>query len=287
MKRCAPLVKTTAHSSDLREWVPSTFSNYLREVEHLSHFCDGADPILLFRGQVNSDWLLDCKLVRSVLKKEATRRVRSPRPLRFHTKVVDILLAKFEKFRVASQSVCGGAISDGTDAMYELMRRFQQYEEEDKVSPKGTFLVDWTLNQDVALYFATYDGRNNRRRCRQTPGAVWLCDPVATGRVLQIRTVEDLLLLMRDNGFRLKAERTLPLIFHPSRRKPMLRASHQKAVYFSQMNFRYDLADVWCSIEDHGGPSVFRKLILTESLLQDAVQYLESHGIMEEYVYPD
>jgi hypothetical protein len=286
MKRCAPILKTTQHSPDLREWIPSTFDNFLREVEHLSRQCDGDDPVVLYRGHTDSDWLLDCKLVRSVLKHNGQRWNGYPRSLEFHTQMVDILLAKFGRFWRPSQEAVEKESTHGIDPWYELMKKFQQYGELD-TDPKGTFLVDWTLDSDVALYFATYDGREDSRRPRQTPGAVWVCDPVPTGKVFQTTKLQNLLELMRGDDFRLKVERTLPLILHPPKQTRMLRAINQKPVYFSQMDFRYDLADTWCSVESTSQSAVFRKLILKKSLVRDSIKHLERHGITEKRVYPE
>jgi hypothetical protein len=55
--------------------------------------------------------------------------------------------------------------------------------------------------------------------------------------------------MMRQDEFRLKAERVVPLILHPKKQKRMPRASHQRPVYFSQMDFEFDLADAWCCVE--------------------------------------
>jgi FRG domain len=286
MKRCAPIVKTTEHSTDLREWIPSTFDNFLREAEHLSRQCEGDDPLMLYRGHTDSAWLLDCTLVRSVLKHNSQRWKEYPRPLEFHTQVVDLLLAKFGCFLRPSQEAYEKESTHGIDPWYELMKKFQQYEEHD-TDPKGTFLVDWTRDSDIALYFATYDGREGARRPRQTDGAVWVCDPVPTGKVLQTAKLQTLLDLMRGDGFRLRAEHTLPLILHPAKQTKMLRAINQKPVYFAQMDFRYDLADLWCSVESTSESAVFRKLILKESLLRNSIEHLERHGLTEKRVYPE
>jgi len=286
MKRCAPILKTTECSPDLREWIPSTFANFLREREHLSKQCDGDDPVVLYRGHTDNNWLLDCTLVRSVLQHSHQRWNGYPRPLQFHTQMVDILLAKFGRFWRPSHEAVEKESTHGLDPWYELMKKFQQYAEHD-TDPKGTFLVDWTLDSDIALYFATYDGRGDFRRARQTPGAVWVCDPVPTGNVHQTTKLQDLLALMRGDDFRLKAERTLPLILHPPKQTEMLRATNQKPVYFSQMDFRCDLADSWCSVESTTQSAVFRKLILKESLLRDSIEHLQRHGGTEERVYPE
>lgn len=287
MRRTAPLLKTTEHSPDMREWVPSTFSNFLREIEGLSGHCDGDDPLVLFRGHTNSDWFLDCTLVRSILLEGTAQEIGYPRHLCFHTRVVDALLAKFGGVWRPSRDAFQKERSDDIDPWYELMKRLQQYVEEDTSPPRGTFLVDWTVDRDVALYFATYEGKESARRLRQTAGAVWVCDPVPTGNVWQTRKLGELFALMQGDGFRLRAERTLPLILHPPKQTRMLRASNQMPVYFTQMDFRCDQADSWCSVESQSESAVFRKIILTDSVLRESVAHLEKRGVTEEHVYPE
>ena len=92
---------------------------------------------------------------------------------------------------------------------------------------------------------------------------------------------------MRKDEFRLKAEKTLPLILHPPEHTAMARAVNQDPVYFSQMDFRYDLADIWGAVEDHSNSAVFRKIILKESLVKKSIAYLDMRGITWEHVYPE
>ena len=288
MKNIAPRIKSTKHSPDLREWEPDNFSNVLREIEHLVKHAEGHDPLVLFRGHVDYRWYLECTLVRTILSRLPAARRRYPRPIEFHTGVVDLLLQKFGKFWRPSQEAFIKEHSDGIDAWYELMKRFQQYAEED-TDPKGTFLIDWTYDMDVALYFATYDGRGAARRPRKTEGAIWICDPVPTGKVWMQDKVRlgEILHHMDTDSFRLKAEKTLPLLIHPPRQTRMRRAHNQKPVYFSQMDFRTDMADAWCSKERETQSAVFRKIILNNSILPECMAYLEQACIDESYVYPE
>jgi hypothetical protein len=97
MRRLVPLLKSTDTSYDLREWWPTRFDNVLREIDHLCRACEGSDQIPLFRGHVDRDWFLDCKLVRDILASHYGYNPPYPRPMIFHTKVTDVLLSKFER----------------------------------------------------------------------------------------------------------------------------------------------------------------------------------------------
>ena len=286
MKKILPNVKSTETSPDLREWIPSNLDNMLREIDHISSNCEGDDPIPLYRGHADYQWLLDCTLVRTILAQEFGANPQYPRHIDFHTKLTDLLLTKFGRFWNPSQEAFEKQVSDNIDAWYELMRRFQQYAEYDS-EPKGTFLIDWTIDMNIAFYFATYAGRGSSRQIANTPSAVWIWDPVPTGKIWATKKLGEILLMMRSNDFRVAAKYSAPLIIHPSKQTQMLRAVNQKPIYVSQMDFRCDLAEVWCSVEAESKRKVFIKLILSESVIRDSVKYLQQKGVTENFVYPE
>jgi len=269
----------------MREWAPSSFGNLLREVQYVSGNRDGDDPITLYRGHADYQWRLDCTLVRTLLSEEFSSDPPYPRPVSFHTKVVDVLLEKFGKFWKPSREAFEKELSHGIDPWFELMKRFQQYAEEDS-KPKGTFLIDWTTDQNIALYCATYVGRGASRAFTDCPGALWIWDPVPTGKVFQTKKLGEILPMMRADAFRIAANHSTPLILHPEKQTRMLRAIRQKPVYVSQMNYRQDLADVWTGIENASSSVVFKKIIITDTLLEDCALHLRQQGIDEETVYP-
>ena len=286
MKALIPSVKSTVTSPDCREWLPTGFDNALRELDHLSESCGGQDEIPLYRGHANTDWLLDSTFVRKELDMKYGYKAPYPRPLGFHTEVSDALLAKFTRRWRPSDEALAKELSDGIDPDYEMMKHIQQYVKND-IEPRGTFLIDWTVERDIALFFSTYEGNGAARRLRGSAGALWVFYPMATGKILMTMKMRDILVMMSDASFRLNAERTLPLIFHPSKQTAMLRAMAQKPVYVAQMDYRYDLADAWIGTENERGCSVFKKIILSEDVLSDVVRHLDRVGIDESRVYPD
>ena len=92
--------------------------------------------------------------------------------------------------------------------------------------------------------------------------------------------------LMTSGDF-LNGEKTFPLMFHPQKQTNQHRASNQKPVYISQMDFRFDLADVWAGYENQNNKRVFIKLILSDNLKKGALKYLETKGVTEDLVYPE
>jgi len=177
--------------------------------------------------------------------------------------------------------------SDGIDPWYELLKNVQQYPDNYNAVNfnKGTFFVDWTISQEIALYFAVFEGLGAKRGISTTDGAIWVYDSSSTGNILQKDKLEKILNLMTDADF-LNGERTFPLMFHPKKQTNQLRAQNQTPIYVAQMDFRYDLADVWASYELQGNEKVFVKLHILQSLKHELAKYLESKGITEEYVYP-
>lgn len=88
------------------------------------------------------------------------------------------------------------------------------------------------------------------------------------------------------SGEFLNGERTFPLMFHPQKQTNQQRASNQKPVYIAQMDFRYDLADVWSSFEKEKNYKIFIKIHIQDSIKYDLANHIESKGVSEEHVFP-
>ena len=290
MRIIQPKLKSTDHSDDLREWVPSSFDSFLTELDHIINSCEGKDPVPLFRGQTNYEWLLDSIFVRNCIKhifaisdyNELKNEIRHT--VSFHRTITSLLLLKFGTVWKPSQESFEREKSDDIDPWFELLKNLQQYPEKDYFI-NGTFLVDWSRSKDIALYFATYTGKGVTRNASSGHGAVWIYDAAATGNILQTKKLGEILSLMSSEEF-LNGNKTFPLLFHPPKQTFQPRSTNQVPVYIAQMDFRYDLADVWTSYENKNKKRVFIKLILREDLKSGAVKHLESQGVTEDSVYP-
>jgi hypothetical protein len=286
-----PKLKTTEHSPDYREWIPSSFAGFLTELEHITNSCEGKNPLPLFRGQVNYEWNVDSTLVRNSIRhifdvpdyNKLSKKIRQA--VSFHRTMTSIALLKFGTVWNPSQEAIEREKIDGIDPWFELLKHLQQYPEKDYFI-NGTFLLDWSRSKDIGLYFATYHGKGNERHISPGHGAVWICDAGATGKTLQTVKVGKILSLMREDDF-MNGKRTFPLLFHPQKQTFQLRAQNQIPVYIAQMDFRYDVADIWAAYENHNNKRVFVKLILNEALKNRAAEYLESEGMTEAFVYPE
>lgn len=291
MEQIDPKVKSTECSPDGRQWVPTSFDNLLAELDYVTKSCESDDPVTFYRGQTNYEWPLDSTFVRESIKylfgidqhHQLNKEIRQSKE--FHRAISSLLSLKFGTLVKPGQESLDYEKKHNIDPWFELLKNLQQYPEKDNFI-KGTFLIDWSGDKDIALYFSTFQGKGADRRISSNHGALWICDAVATGNVLQVKKLGEILLLMNDHEY-FNAEKTFPLIFHPPNQTHQPRAVNQHPVYISQMDFRYDLADLWFSYEEKVQKRVFITLIITEKIKKEVGDYLDSKGVTEELVYPD
>jgi len=292
MRQIKPIRANTKCSSDCRVWQPSSFQDFLVELNHIIKSCDGDDPAPLFRGQINHKWYIDSTFLRNCIKRtfsisdyhQLSKKIRHTDS--FHNTMISLLQLKFGTVCKPSQESLGLEKSKNIDPWFELLKNLQQYPEKDKFIT-GTFLVDWSCSRNIALYFATYIEKGKTRSVSSEDGALWIYDSVATGDTLQIEKLSKTISKMIDNKNILSAKKTLPLIFHPQKQTLQSRSKGQMPIYIAQMDFRYDLTNVWADYEKENKKKVFIKLILNKNLKCDAGKYLLSQGVDENSVYPE
>jgi hypothetical protein len=291
MQIMRPKLKSTMHSDDFREWAPSSFESFLGELDYIISCCEGVDPAPLFRGQINYEWNVDSTFARNCIQhifnisNYLKLNVKIRQTVAFHRALASLLLLKFGTVCKPSMESFEREKTEDIDSWFELLKNLQQYPEKDYFI-KGTFLVDWSRSQDIALYFTVYENKGKTRTISSGHGALWICDSVATGKTLQLKKLGEILSLMSKEEF-LNGNRTFPLIFHPQRQTSQRRSADQLPVYIAQMDFRYDLADLWAPYENENKKKVFIKLILNENLKNSASEYLKKKGVTEDLVYPE
>ena len=291
MKPIEPKEKCTQHSPDYREWTPTSFKSFLNELDHIINSCEGDDPVPLFRGQTNYEWFVDSTFVRNCIQHvfaipdyhKLSKKIR--RSTSFHRALTSLVLLKFGTVWTPSQEALEREKVGNIDPWFELLKNLQQYPERDYFI-NGAFLLDWSKSKDIALYFATYGGQSGNRVVSSGHGALWICDAVATGKTLQTKKLSEILSMMSGVDF-LNGNRTFPLLFHPAKQTFQPRSFNQVPVYIAQMDYRYDVADVWSGFENEMNKRVFIKLILNENLKQYASKYLDSKNVTEDFVYPE
>lgn len=203
MKKLDPKIKSTILSPDGREWIPTTTDNFLWEVDHIVKAGEEDDHPILFRGQCNSDWLLDSTLVRDGIARlfGISNYHKIPNSIRqqvsFHRLITSIILMKFGTIWKPSKEAFEKEQSHGIDPWFELLKNVQQYPENYNnivYFTQGTSLVDWTVSQDIGLYFAVFDGVRDKRQIAPNDGALWIYDSSSTGNILQEVKVEKILI---------------------------------------------------------------------------------------------
>lgn len=287
--KVTPSVSTTKYGREPFEWIPFCFESFLQELNYIKAHCVSLDHLVLFRGHRNSQWLLDSTFVRyvkeNILGISTLSRVRSDYrgSMEFHRLLGGLFLYKFGTLTEPSQDLFLQEEQNGIDPWFEWMKRIQQYPTDDLGPMWGSFLVDWTQKQDVAVYFA------NEGRHPLIDGAVWISDIKSSGRVLHTTLpVKDILSKLQDA---LHNDRPFgcPLVFYPGKQLKCQRANNQAAVYVAQMDMRYDLAEIWSQKEAEleNGDRIFIKLILPSGTKDECDEWLVKNSITSRYIYPD
>jgi hypothetical protein len=291
MQKISPVCSNTIVSSDPHVWTPRTFDDFLKELDHVVNSCEGKCP--LFRGHADSKWLLESSFVRTckMLLFGIAPHIRPSKEIRqsveYNQAFFSLLLLKYDVLVKPSVELRNLERSDNIDALFELMKRFQQYPEEDKTTLKGTFFLDWSHQKDVGLFFAHFDSDEHCAKSSQTDGALYICDKTATGKTLQNLKVQEIINKMRET---LNENRAFgcPLLFYPEKQILCQRANNQDAIYWAQMDLRYDLEDIWKLQEKdtNKGGYIFIKLILPYEYKNGCSKYLLNKNITHTYLFP-
>lgn len=300
--KVSPICTDTFITSDPHVWIPRDFSDFIRELENIVK--SSKKHLLVFRGHSEHKWLLECTFVRNCKKAllgiepymRPSEEIRNS--VEYNQALFSLFLLKFDLLVIPSEELKQVAqqYQNQIDPHFELFKRYQQYPKEDKCAIKGTFFLDWSEKEDVALFFANYDSGDYWVRTRQTDGALFICDATATGKTFmrtngnEARKVKEIVELMVEAQ---KAGRAFgcPLLFHPPMQIRNDKANNQAAVYFAQMDLRYDLEEIWYLQErdlfDKESEFIYLKLILPYEAQSDCAQYLHERKITHAFLFPD
>jgi len=192
VKPITPKLRTTTTGVAPCEWLPQSFTDFVEEVTHIEEHVRELDHLIFYRGHRDRKWLLDSTFVRScknfVFGIEAWQKIRFDefRMSENHQQILlNLFFFKFDFVARPSNELFELEKKYEIDPWFEFMKRLQQYPEDDPTHLKGTSILDWTQNPDVAIYFAN--------ECRGGEGALWILDATATGKTLQIIKVEEIL----------------------------------------------------------------------------------------------
>ena len=204
----------------------------------------------------------------------------------YYQSLLWLLLLKYDVLVRPSSELRCLEKEKGIDPIFELMKRYQQYPEEDKAVLRGTFFLEWSQRKDVGLFFANYDSNEHYIRSRQTDGALFICDKTATGGTRQIITVEEIMNKMVA-FYQENLAAGVPLLFYPEKQIHNQRANNQDVVCWAQMDLRYDLEYMWKLQEntDKAG-YIFIKLILPYESKNECAEYLVNQKVTHSYLFP-
>jgi len=299
MKKISPKCSKTIVSSDSRVWKPANFEDFLIELEHIIAACPEQNQ--LFRGHADSKWLLEstfvrtCKKILIDLEPHARPSEKTRESFEYIGVLLGLLLLKYDVLIPPSQELQILERDQGIDAMFELMKRIQQYPEEDRGPLKGTFFLDWTKNKNVGLYFANFDANRGYIKIRKNDGALFICDLRATGKTLmrkdgeavRVQDIIDKIVKAINENKRFGC----PLLFYPPKQIGNLQANRQDVVYWAQMDLAYDLEDFWKrqEVDQNKDERIFMKLILPNKTQNDCEDYLNSQSppITHRHLFPE
>jgi len=285
MKKISPKYKDTYVNCKTNEWIPKTFENFIGEIEHLTSLCNSTGSLPLYRGHRERNWLIDSTFARSfkaiIFGLSAGEKLNDYvlNTSELHSSVLNLFLLKYGVLVRPSEELESVASQKDLDSWFELMKKYQQYPEEDNFFLKGTNIIDWSQSSDVALYFANKN--------RKGEGAIYICDATATGKTLQTKPMGAILDKMNELG-NSGEPLGIPLLFCPKKQIACKRARNQQAIYFAQMDLRYDLETIW-RIQEKSmrGEKIITKVVLPANSQEAANGYLEEKEISHDLIYPD
>lgn len=282
MQGIDPKLASTRRSQDGHEWLPVDFKSFLTELEHIIASCVGHKPKPFFRGHADSTWLLDSTFVRNLIRAlELKLNQRLSQELRrstiFNIAIKKLLLMKFGIECKPHQELLDIEKKENVDPWFEFLKNLQQELNTDRsVLLKGTFFIDWTLSSDIGLFFA------NENRIKD--GSLWIYDYLEKGTRYDNPT-HHLIDLMRSPKF-FEDKIYEPYILYPRIQIVQECANNQDSIYIAQLDYRYDLADIWVNQESRlNNRQLFINLILPDGTQGDCAQYLQSKGITRQFIY--
>ena len=266
-------------------WQVSSLNGLLEEIHQISEYSKKTGTVVLYRGHKDEKWLIDSTFVRSFkrtlfdISPEEPLNPKITNSKELHLSILNLFLMKFGVLCKPSAALEAKAAELNLDSWFEFLKRIQQYPEEDGFFLKGTNIIDWSESSDVALFFANNEQVND--------AALFVCDATATGNTHQKIQFGEVLELMDKRG-NSNSALGIPLMINPPRQIANQRSDNQEAVYFSQMDMRFDLETTWKDYQfDNGGDQIILKIILPSILAQEINRYLHGKGIDEDFIYPD
>lgn len=300
MQKILPICSDTIVDVDPHEWIPRNFEDFLKELEHIINSCEAEKPH--FRGHADSRWLLESTFVRTCKKLllnmephiRPSEEIQESRE--YYQSLFALFLLKYDLLVKSDPKYKENKILEGThdiDALFDLMRYYQQYPEKDIFHPKGTFFLDWSQKgPEVGLFFANFDSDEHHIKNRKTNGVLFICDQPVTGKTLMKQEtgeairVEEIINRMVE-ALNENKRAGCPILFYPPNQKFIKRANNQDVVYWAQVDLGYDLEYIWKLQEKNLDKNqyIFMKLILPYESKNECAEYLITQKITHSYLF--
>ncbi len=286
MKNIKPYCANTVSVENRHEWKPKNIEDFFCELDHIEHACKGSP---FYRGQKESNWLLDSTFARNAKKHIYGMRIGTPfHPLLqkkwiLHTILLNLFLTKFTFYIEPSGELTRREQEKDIDSWFEFFRQLQQDPgrwEHPEFCIHGTNMIDWSQSMDVGIFFAN--------QSRSGEGALWIYDKCVIPKSLMVKKTLEIINLMDEKGNSHQPQSLgAPCIICPAKQIKHLTASRQDAIYLSQMDMRYDLCQFWLKHEKEWGERTFIKLILPNETTEQFNKYLLDKGIDEKFIFPN
>lgn len=244
----------------------------------------GNDNLFLYRGQADEAWDIDSTFCRYLWAEDGPHRAAAMSNDQYHTlaktggALIDEFFGKYDVVEPSAELTETMTANPGMDDWFELMKRYQQYPDEDNhVAPKGTNVVDFTMCPYIACFFAFEEDADS-------DVAIWRIATHRTGRTFIRGLLRDTLESMR----KYEADQPCtPLLFCPPKQLTSERANAQKARYVLQCDFRYSLNAVWEVKERKERQRIIEKIVVPRSMRDEVLDWLSKMNISERMIYPD
>lgn len=284
-----PSLRTTHSSNGYAEWEPASFPDFLAELAHVKSHCASLNHCAIYRGHPRTEWRLDSTFARfvktQILGIDPAELIKYDyrHSLEYHRLISSFFLCKFGTLTVPSQDLMRVSKENGGDPWFEWMKRIQQYPQEDRTNLRGTFLLDWTQNWQIGVFFA------NHERSNEDVGVVHVADMTQTGNILHRDLTVGVIIDKLREAFRRDQPVGCPLMFYPRCQIACQRATNQDAIYVAQMDLRIDLAEHWRMMDKAtaDGSRILLRILLPKGTKQEVQDWLAAKGITDDYVYPD
>ena len=292
-----PSLKNTLVSDDAYEWSPKTFPDFLVELQNLKNLIPDC---CYFRGQRLSNRLLDSTFARKMKERRGLKDIErysleQQSNIALQHELANELLIYLHAVPVLEDFLSEFAFPlkiEGhiIDMLFQYHIHVQQNPKDPNLinfTSLGTNFLDFSLNWKIGLFFA------NRNRLYSDAGALFMVRQMNLGPVLYKGDTpfRDILFKLKRSLIQGKHQEYsgLPLLPWPEIQlnntldpKP----KRQEAVYIAQMDFRKDLETSWKELYLQAQKQVYVKLVIPPNTSYEVQEYLTSHKITEEFLFP-